>query len=310
VIIIPPYLQYLSVNRSQNVRLGAGAGGHVPNEFDMGDTLTFPATGKLYHTFYADLNRGDIRRDIQRHSAIGALQSLGLGTAGKWSDLYSQQGGLAVTAGSGYGLNVSAGTITSRTFGGELAVPAVTGLTPALPSTYDRTDLVTVGSEGKVNIFQGSAATAITYEVDSVAITGTPTGGTFTLSFTFNGFNYTTAAIAYNASAATVATAVLAATGGPALYGTLTGTGGALPGAAVTLTASGALEGPITNQYINTSNLTGGTSVAGTFTSTTAGVGGTPPQFGGNDLPLAFVYIPATATSSSNYVITNIVSTS
>ncbi|MGZ4588675.1 MAG: hypothetical protein ACXVX9_12840, partial [Mycobacteriaceae bacterium] len=78
--------------------------------------------------------------------------------------------------------------------------------------------------------------------VQTVTITGTPTGGTFTL--TWNG--QTTAPIAYNATASAVATALQALPGGSLI----TASGGPLPtGVAVTfpklinqsvMTASGA----------------------------------------------------------------------
>jgi hypothetical protein len=69
-----------------------------------------------------------------------------------------------------------------------------------------------------------------TSEVQTITITGTPTGGTFTLTFA----GATTSAIAYNASAATVQTALEAlSTIGS---GNVLCAGGALPGAAVTAT--------------------------------------------------------------------------
>jgi hypothetical protein len=100
--------------------------------------------------------------------------------------------------------------------------------------------------------------TATANDAQVITITGTPTGGTFTLSGTnpLNGAAFTTAAIAYNAAASAVASAVQAALG----YGTITGSGGALPGAAVTVTASGTLAAtPIPLMTGNIAGLTGGT---------------------------------------------------
>lgn len=313
---MPPYLPVVSIERSRStqVRLGSGPGTTVPPSIDLGDTVTAPQSGALHHAFYADLGQALVRRDLQRHSAIGQVLVVGVPSNTVWSDLFRASGsGLAVSAGSGFGLNVSAGTIQSRLYGAayQLPVAAITGgaLLPQPPSTGDRTDLVVVDAAGNISVIPGSPATA-TYEIDSVTTTGTPTGGTFILSFKYNGYFYTTSTIAYNAAASAVASAVLAATGGPALpAASLTGSGGALP-TAVTLTASGALEGPITGQTANGAALTGGTSPTATFTQTTAGVGGQAPTLGGNYLPLAYVFVPSTATSSSNYTITNIVLTS
>jgi hypothetical protein len=95
--------------------------------------------------------------------------------------------------------------------------------------------------------------------------TGTTTAGTFTL--TFPGYGVT-AAIAYGASASTVATAVQAVTGG-----TVTGGGGALP-TSTTLTFSGGLAAtPIATPIVNNTNLTGGTYQALTTTLGTSASG-------------------------------------
>ena len=301
---MPPYLPVISINRSQNIRLGAGVGNRVPNELDMGDTVTFEQTGNLFHALHADLGQGSVRRDLQRHSAIGAILEVGDVTT-KFTDLIVPSGG-AVTGGTGFALNVSAGYLQSRIFGGTLGFAAQV-VTPAAPSTYDRVDTVVVQSNGTVAIKQGAPATAAaTYEVDSIAVTGTPTGGSFLISFAYNGVTYTIS-VPYNSSASALNTQLGALV--PALPASLTATGGALPGTALTLTASSAFEGPITNQAVVYNGLTGGTTPAATFTVTTAGVGAVPPALGGNDAPLAQVYIPHTATSHSNYVITTITET-
>jgi molybdenum-dependent DNA-binding transcriptional regulator ModE len=106
-------------------------------------------------------------------------------------------------------------------------------------------------------------------EVQTVTITGTPTGGTFTLTYS----GQTTAAIAYNATAATVEAAlanlsnlraediVVAGGPGPGTAYTVTFNGGVTDGANVAqMTASAA-------------GLTGGTSPAVTVTTTTGGGG-------------------------------------
>lgn len=108
-----------------------------------------------------------------------------------------------------------------------------------------------------------------TNEVQTVTITGTPTGGTFTLTFA----GQTTAAIAFNASAANVVSALEALSNIDA--GDVSATGGALPGAAVVVTFAGRYAG--INVPVMTGDgalLTGGTPVL-TITTTTAGGGGT-----------------------------------
>lgn len=302
-----PFLPIVSISRSQAVRIGHGPNAAPPSiTYNSGN----PQTGGLPYLFYADLADGNVRKDLQHHQAIGAILEMGAPSLTVWSDLFKVSG-LAVSNGTGFALSVASGTIQSRFYGAQLAVSAQT-VTPAAPSSTDRTDLVVVSPAGVVSIIQGAAAgAAATYEVDSVATSGTPTGGTITLGFTYNGFNYTTGTIAYNASASTVASAILAATGGPALpSGSLTGSGGPLTTAAVTLTASSALEGPISNQRVVANALTGGTNPSATFTQTTAGSGSLTSGYGGSTLPLATVFIPSTATSNSNYTTTSVALTS
>lgn len=100
-------------------------------------------------------------------------------------------------------------------------------------------------------------------EVQTVTVTGTPTGGSYTLS----GNGNTTAAIAYNASAATVQAAIRA-----------------LGGAYAAVNVTGAAGGPYTLTYergtgdiaaltLGTNSLTGGTSPNVSFGTSTAGTG-------------------------------------
>lgn len=102
-------------------------------------------------------------------------------------------------------------------------------------------------------------------DVQTLTITGTPTGGTFTLSF--NG--YTTAAIAYNATAAAVQAALelLPNIGS----GNVTCTGGALPGTGVTITFGGLLANEPQPVITTTDSLTGGSSPASAIAHTTTG---------------------------------------
>ena len=99
-------------------------------------------------------------------------------------------------------------------------------------------------------------------EVQTVSISGTPTGGDFTLTFS----SQTTNAIAYNATAATVKTELeLLST-----VTTVTTTGGPFPGTAVVVTFvnPGAQNIAL---MTSTDSFTGGTSPASSIAETTAG---------------------------------------
>lgn len=102
-------------------------------------------------------------------------------------------------------------------------------------------------------------------EVQTVTITGTPTGGSIRLIF--NG--QTTAAIAYNAAAAAVQAALEALSN--VGVGQVTCGGGAFPGTAVTVTFTGTLAGRAPPTLVATSSLTGGSSPAVAVAVTTAG---------------------------------------
>lgn len=96
----------------------------------------------------------------------------------------------------------------------------------------------------------------------TLTITGTPTGGTFTLTYK----GQTTAAIQYNAAASAVQTALAAlSTIGT---GNVTCAGGVLPGTAVTISFTGALAND-TTQLTHTDSFTGGTSPAAALVQTT-----------------------------------------
>lgn len=110
-----------------------------------------------------------------------------------------------------------------------------------------------------------AACTGATGEVQSIAITGTPTGGSFNLTFR----GETTAAIPYNATAAQVDAALEALS----TIGSVTTSGGPLPGTAVSVTfvnPTGDVQ-----QLTASSSLTGGTTPAVNITTTTPGVNGT-----------------------------------
>jgi hypothetical protein len=103
-------------------------------------------------------------------------------------------------------------------------------------------------------------------DVQTVTISGSPTGGTFTL--TFNG--QTTANIPYNATSTQVAAAVgaLSNVGTP----NVTASGGALPGTGVVVTFQGLLGNQAQNvMTANSSGLTGGSSPTVSVAHTTPG---------------------------------------
>lgn len=102
-------------------------------------------------------------------------------------------------------------------------------------------------------------------EVQSLATSGSPTGGTVTL--TFNG--QSTAPIAYNAAASAVQSALEALDNVNA--GEVTAAGGALGTAPVTLTFSGRYAGANVPKMTVTSALTGGTNPSAAITVTTEG---------------------------------------
>jgi hypothetical protein len=103
-------------------------------------------------------------------------------------------------------------------------------------------------------------------EVQTVGITGSPTGGTFTLTYA----GQTTAPIAYNADAQTVENALEALSNiasGDVVVG-----GGPLPGTPVTVTFTGNLAGQNVGALTaNGASLTGGTDPAISVSETTPG---------------------------------------
>jgi hypothetical protein len=115
-------------------------------------------------------------------------------------------------------------------------------------------------------IYMSTASNA--NEVQTLTVTGTPTGGTFKLQFR----GYKTAAIAYNATAAAVQAALeLLSTIGT---GGVVATGGPLPGTPVVLTFSSQLGNTnVPSITIVNPAFTGGTTPVATIAVTTPGVG-------------------------------------
>lgn len=105
-----------------------------------------------------------------------------------------------------------------------------------------------------------------TNEVQQVAITGGPTGGTFTITYA----GQTTAAIPYNANAAAVQAALEALSN--IAPGDVVVSGGALPGTPVVVEFRGTLAQTNVGQMTTTDSFTGGTAPASAVTTTTPGV--------------------------------------
>jgi len=105
--------------------------------------------------------------------------------------------------------------------------------------------------------------------VQTISVTGSPTGGTFKLNATKPGGSSTaTASIAYNASASTVQAALITIFGS----GAVSCTGGSLPGTAVVCTFTGtAGYQPITLMTKNSTAFTGGSSPNVSVANTTIG---------------------------------------
>jgi flagellar hook protein FlgE len=105
-----------------------------------------------------------------------------------------------------------------------------------------------------------------TNEHQTITITGSPTGGTFTLDYGSG----TPASVAYNATAAQVQTALESLSTISA--GDVKCTGGQLPGTPVVVEFTGALAATDVNALtIDTTGLTGGSSPSGTVTETIKG---------------------------------------
>ena len=102
-------------------------------------------------------------------------------------------------------------------------------------------------------------------EVQTVTITGTPTGGTFTLSFR----GQTTSALAYNATSGTVTTALEALSTIGA--GNVTLTGGPGPGTPYVVTFASALANQSVDTIVAVGAFTGGTAPAIAVVKTTPG---------------------------------------
>jgi len=162
-------------------------------------------------------------------------------------------GSLAVTAG-----------VTAASFTGDGSALTALNATQLTTGTVP-TGRMTGAYTGITSI--ANLTTTAVNEVQTLSITGSPTGGTFTI-YVMN----QPLVIAYNASAATIQTNVQALAGVGS--GNITCTGGNLPGTPVVFTFAGALAGTnVMPIEIGLNSLTGGTSPTPVIAQTTAGVG-------------------------------------
>ena len=314
---MPPYQPVFSISRSQAVRIGLGPGNTTVSELNSGDLPTNPQTGALITPTYIDLGNPLARRDYQHHNAIGALVDFPIWSTvaasasplTSYTDLFGT--GFAVTNGSGFALNIAAGVIQSRYSGAQIAIPASTTLTtPGAPVYGTRTDLVVVNNAGVVSVIPGPTDSAApVYDVITLSSSAAITGGAFYIGFTYNGFWFKTASLSNALVGSTLASAILAATGGPfnaalsawqpsAATAEVGGGASALSTGAVSLTATaaGGLEGPLQNVQLLNNTATGGTL---TLTHTTSGTGVTGPKPNGNFLILAAANTAVAAASAT-----------
>lgn len=140
------------------------------------------------------------------------------------------------------------------TFGGELAF-------------YPRAQMLALLAYAAMGT-KVSSSVAGTNEVQTLTMTGTPTGGTFTLRFR----GQTTAPIVFGATAAQIDTALEALSTIGA--GGVLSAGGPFPAVAITATFNAAPYAPsnVPNISLGTNGLTGGTTPTVTVTATTPGV--------------------------------------
>lgn len=128
----------------------------------------------------------------------------------------------------------------------------------------ERSNVILGGPNGGYST--AGAPTAGTNAVQTVTITGTPTGGSITLTYE----GRTTAAIAFDAAASAVQAALIALD--VFASGDVVGSGGPFPDSAVVLTFGGNYAKVPVSVITATSALTGGTSPAVSVAQTTPGV--------------------------------------
>lgn len=187
-------------------------------------------------------------------------------------------------------LGSKAGVDQARTV--SLAVPAFTLGTHA-PGGYFPDGLPIAIPTSGTYAGKGVPIGAKASETQTVTITGTPTGGTFTL--TLDG--ETTAAIAYNANAAAVQTALENLSN--LSPGDVTVTGGPGPGTPFSVAFGGNRLGRDVPQMTATGSFTGGTSPTANIATTTGGGSGVTD---GSDVLAGFLLYPLPVATGDTVV--------
>lgn len=209
---------------------------------------------------------------------------------------------VAKQTGKGAPVTMTTGTKKLRWVGGDLQIARADGSEPYSDGTLfgDTVDFVNTINGNGAPVVQGQSGiiaylswlgcgqetvTGGVNAVQTVSITGGPTSGSFQLSM--NGF--ISNAITYNSTAPAAQTAILAAANSAGLVlpaGSVTVTGGPLPGTALVVTFTGPLgRQPVPQMTVVNSTLAGGTSPTAAVANTTAGTGyqhvATPNDAGG-----------------------------
>lgn len=232
-----------------------------------GGTFKLSYRGQETSALTYDESAADIQTALRALANIGSTGVTVAGSnGGPWTVTFA--GPLANT--DVFMLQLSTNSLTGGTTPSMTIAQSVQGVTydPRYlvgSATYPGTIVakkVVSGAPDKVVEYTAQNGVA---EAQTLTVTGTPAGGTFKLAYRGD----VTEAIAYNATAATVATELnklqsVTEDGGVA------GTGGALPGTPVVITFTEV--GARVLVSLNTNSMTGGTTPTLTPTETTAGV--------------------------------------
>lgn len=190
---------------------------------------------------------------------IVAGQSFAVWCNGKQALYVAQPGDSipSVVAGLAAAIATIAGTapeFTEFTTAANGNTLVLTAATPGVPFE------VTCTCSGNLTVVETTQGGGVINEAWSIALIGNYTGGTFTLTVNVGGGNVTTAAIAYNAAAAAVQSALVALAG--VGTGQVLVTGGPGPGSPWFVTWTGSLGGTsIAPGTVNGTSLTGGATV-------------------------------------------------
>jgi len=255
------------------VALELWTGGRAANDCPVptdDDVFSSAASGKSYGyllTFGTEFVLGDIELGAQ----VATFTLTGISFPGPqwgrgpWNVVPIDSGGTAGRLLTPVGSDQQ--LVMQRT---TVAPPENTPGTECCPldiaGTFTAPDYYFGGPGGEPAADVAPAQPACFAEVQQAAVTGGPTGGTFTL--TFDG--QTTAGIVYNATASAVQSALEALSN--IAVGDVTVTGGPLPGTAVTISFGGAYDGVnVPQMTASSAGLTGGTSPTVTVTTVTQG---------------------------------------